>query len=526
MHKRGSQAQAALHVALPPLLAGMLLTLALGIVACTPLPTPPSRVVVVADGQRQAVETQAPSVAALLAELEITLKDLDRVDPPETAQVHDGMTITVTRVLERLESITNTLSFRRQIVRDATVPENETRLLQAGRPGIREQVYRSVWEDGVLKTRTLVKDEVIREPQDEILLVGERPEFAVTQALTGTLVILERQDAWLVRQNTASRRQLTAFGDLDGRVFTLSADGQRLLFSRVITGEQHFNALWVISTAQADDKPIPLEIYDVLWAGWAPDSRYFAWTTAEVSDRPPGWRGRNDLWRAIFTDRDILTGKQQLLQPEAGGGLGWWGTRYQWSPQGDRLAYSRPDEVGIVEVRTKQLQPLARFAPYRTYSSWAWNPDVAWSSEGNFIATVLHGPAPDGGDPEDSPVFDLWLLEASGAYSMQLASEVGMWTMPVFSPDGETLLFGEAMLPYQSHISAYRLCTLDRDGSDLRCIFPAEGEPAIQVPGWWWSPDQATLAFIYRGNLHLLKRGERFSVPITSEGTVTTLDWQ
>jgi len=182
--------------------------------------------------------------------------------------------------------------------------------------------------------------------------------------------------------------------------------------------------------------------------------------------------------------------------------------------------------VGIVEVRTKQLQPLARFAPYRTYSSWAWNPDVAWSSEGNFIATVLHGPAPDGGDPEDSPVFDLWLLEASGAYSMQLASEVGMWTMPVFSPDGETLLFGEATLPYQSHISAYRLCTLDRDGSDLRCIFPAEGEPAIQVPGWWWSPDQATLAFIYRGNLHLLKRGERFSVPITSEGTVTTLDWQ
>jgi len=526
MREIESHSRSAVHVALPLLMAGMLLSIVLGISSCTPLPTPPLRVVIVADGQRQLLETQAPSVRALLAESAITLEGLDRVDPPETAQVRDGMTITITRVIERLESITTTLAFRRQTVRDATLPENETRLLQAGQPGIREQVYRNVWEDGVLTERKLVKDEVIRESQDEILIVGQRPEFAVTQAVTGTLVVLERQDAYLLRQSTAARRQLTAFGDLDGRVFTLSSDGKRLLFSRVVTGETHFNALWVVSTVQADAKPMALEISDVLWADWAPDSQVFAWTTAEVSERPPGWRGQNDLWTAIFTAKDILAGKQQILKPEAGGGFGWWGTRYQWSPKGGVLAYSQPDEVGVVDVRAKERQPLARFAPYRTYSSWSWNPGVAWSPDGAFIVTALHGTNPAGGEPEESPVFDLWLLEATGAFSVPLASEVGMWTMPVFSPDGETVLFGRATQPYQSHISTYSLCTLDRDGSNPDCIFPPENEPAIQVPGWWWSPDQATWAFIYRGNLHLLKRGERFSVPITSEETVTTLDWR
>ncbi len=526
MRETESRSRSALHVALPLLLAGMLVTTALGIASCTPLPTPPLRVVIAADGQRRVVETQATSVRALLAEATITLEGLDRVNPPETAQIRDGMTITVTRVIESLESITTTLSFRRQTVRDATLPENETRLLQAGQPGIREQVYRSVWEDGVLVGRTLVKDDIIRDPQDEILVVGQRPELAITQILTGTLVILEQQDAWLLRQSTAARRQLTAFGDLDGRVFTLSGDGRRLLFSRVITGEEHFNGLWIVSTVQADNEPVALEIYDVLWADWAPDNQYFAWTTAEVSDRPPGWRGQNDLWTAIFTARDILAGKQQILKPEAGGGFGWWGTRYRWAPSGNALAYARPDEIGIVDVRAKKSQPLMRFSPYRTYSSWAWNPELAWSPDGALIATAIHGASPSGTDPEDSPVFNLWLLEATGAYSMQLASDVGMWTMPVFSPDGETLLFGRATLPYQSHISPYGLCTLDRDGSNPDCIFPAENEPAIQVPGWWWSPDQAAVAFIYRGNLHLFEIGKRFSVPITSGGTIATLDWR
>lgn len=523
-----SHSRHASQMALPWLLAGMLLGIMMGMTSCTPLPTPPMRVVISADGQRQVLETQATSVRALLSEANITVVGLDRVDPPETAGVYDGLTVTVTRVLERVETITTTLSFRRQTVRDATLPESETRLLQVGQPGLREQIYRNVWENGVLTERTLVKDDVIRDAQDEILLVGQRPEIAIAQVLTGTLVTLEQQDAWLLRGSTAARRQLTAFGDLDGRVFTLSPDGKRLLFSRVTTQAEkdHFNALWIVSTARAGDKAVELEIYDVLWADWGPNNQNFAWTTAEVNDRPPGWRGQNDLWTGIFTTKDVLVGKQQILKPEPGGGFGWWGTRYQWSPTGNAIAYARPDEVGIVDIRERAMRPLLRFAPFRTYSSWAWNPVLAWSPDGTFIATAIHGQSPSTADDEDSPVFDLWLLEATEAYSMQVASEVGMWTMPVFSPDGETLLFGRSTLPFQSHISTYNLCTMDRDGSNVDCVFPIEGEPAIQVPGWWWSPDQAAFAFIYGGNLHLLKIGERFSVPITSGGTIATLDWQ
>lgn len=510
---------------LPVLLAGLGLLLTLLFTGCNPLPTLPDRVFIVADGERRALETRAGTVREVLVEADITLEGLDRLQPPETAQIQNGMTITVTRVLERWETITETLPFERQVVRDATIPEGETRLLQVGQAGVRERVTRILLEDGVEKERALVQDTITRPPQDEVRLIGTRPQ-ATTASITGTLAYLEHQDAWVMRSSTANHRRLTAFGDLAGRVFALSPDGTRLLFTRVVTEGEHFNALWLVHTTEADAAPVPLELDDVIWAGWSPDGEKIAWTTAEPTERAPGWRGRNDLWVAALSSRDRLISKREILKPEAGGGYGWWGARYAWSPTGNALAYATPEEVGVVTLAQRERLPLARFPAYRTYSSWAWSPGLAWSPDGGFIATVLHGPAPGEGEPEESPVFDLWILAATGAYSTEIASEVGMWAAPQFSPDGETLLFGKANIPYQSQLSSYTLCTVDRDGSNRSCFYPAEGETGIEIPLWIWSPDQQALVFIQRDNLQLLQQGEKMSIPITGEGRVTAVDWR
>jgi hypothetical protein len=129
-------------------------------------------------------------------------------------------------------------------------------------------------------------------------------------------------------------------------------------------------------------------------------------------------------------------------------------------------------------------------------------------------------------DPEESPVFDLWALEATGAYSAELASEVGMWTSPHFGPDGETLLFGRARIPYQSHLSSYELCTLDRDGSNQRCFYPPEDENGIELPRWLWSPDQQFVAFTLRSELHLFRLEDEIAIPVTDGGDIAAFDWK
>lgn len=501
------------------------LLLLLLLVACEPLPEPPRHVTLVVDGEQRGFETEMSTVRDLLADQSVTLNELDRVTPPENAALRDGMTVTVVRVTQHTETFTETVAFGRQVVRDANVPEGESRLLQSGQAGVLTRAYRVTLEDGVETERTLMQEAITKPPQDEIRLVGTRPSVQ-TVTITGTLGYLTGQDAWVLRGSNRTPRRITALGDLDGRVFVLSPDATKLLYTRAVTEPEHINELWMARTTEASPNPIPLNVSDLLWAGWDAEGKRIAWTTAEPAEEAPGWRGLNDLWTASLTAQNTLVSRRKILGVEARGGYDWWGTRYAWSPTGDVLAYARPDSVGVVDLRTAKRRPLLTFPAYRTYSSWAWSPEVSWSPDGNIIATVIHGPAPTGGDPEESPVFDVWAIAATGAYSAELASEVGMWSMPQFAPDGETLLFGRATVPYQSEISPYTLWTIDRDGSGQTSIYKPTESVGIELPAWRWSPDGQSVAFIQLGSIVRLTLADGTIVPLVDDGGITQLDWK
>lgn len=517
------------------LLALVILLLSV-LAACAPPTMPPyrNRVTLVADGTRQRLDTDATTVQALLDEVGVVLSGLDRVTPAEVTAIHDGMTVSVVRVLQETYTVTQTLPFERQVVRDATVPDGESRLLQSGQPGTQEREYRITYEDGQETERVLLRDTIVQEPRDEIRLIGAKPQLMNTP-ITGTLAYLGNQDAWVMRRSSFERRRLTQLGDLDGRVFSLSHDGQRLLFTRTATETDHLNGLWLVRTTEASPNPVALGLQDVLWADWAPDDRALAWTTAEVVEPAPGWRGINDLWRAVLTENDLLTARREVLEPEAGGGYGWWGTRYAWSPAGDLIAYSRPESVGLVEIASGERAELIRFPGFRTFSSWAWNPALTWSPDGQFLAGAVH--IPNGTEaPEESPVFSIVMLEAAGAYSATLATESGMWATPRFSPDGECVLFGRAVIPYQSATSFYALYLIDRDGSDQRLLLSHDAAVGIELPQWTWSPDGTTIAFVRLGDVRLLavedllsgeaRVEELVEEAVTDEGGVTQVVWR
>ena len=78
-------------------------------------------------------------------------------------------TITTEEILQVEE-----VAFEKQTVENASLAKGTTRMLQKGKPGKRQDVYRLTLEDGVVIKKELIRSEIIEEPQTEIVEIGTR----------------------------------------------------------------------------------------------------------------------------------------------------------------------------------------------------------------------------------------------------------------------------------------------------------------------------------------------------------------
>lgn len=481
-------------------------------------------VVVQADGSRQQVVLPSGTVRDALVAAGITLGALDRVQPDLYVEVTSGMVITVTRVEERYETERITVPYTRKVIVNEALPTGETRLIQLGINGEDEITYRVVLEDGRPVERIRISQVRIKPPQDELVAVGATHSLR-TLPLEGTIAYLAAGNAWVMRGNSAARRPLTTEGDLDGRVFELSPDGRWLLYTRRLEGdiETPLNQLWMVKTTIVGESPISLPVRGVLYAQWSPDGRQIAYSTAERTTSPPGWRANNDLWIGK-ADARAITRATQVITANTGGAYGWWGSRFAWSPEGKAFAYAQADQVGVYDVLSGTLTVLRDFAPYNTYSEWVWIPELSWSPDGRFLATVVHGEPLASEDVHDSPLFDLWLFAIDGSLQACIAERVGMWSAPNWGRYG--LLYGQAADALHSVDSRYALILRDHDGSNPRQLFPQEeGTGVLPPPEVAWSPSGEAFLFVYNGNLYLGNVYGGIPQQLTSTGQVSRPRW-
>lgn len=481
-----------------------LLAAVLLVAACQ---TQPVQVFIDADGQRQGLTTEAKTVRDALAEAKIELGPLDRVKPDLYVQLEPGLVIEVTRITEEIELNREVIPFEQQTVTNEALTPGETRLAQLGVNGEEEITIRVVYENGIEVSRTEISRRTVVEPVPEILVVGPQGNLPSTP-VEGTIAYLANGNAWLMRDSSGSRRALTTNGNLDGRVLSLSPDGRQLVYTTRLTGEIELplNELWLASTTIVGEKPITLGVRGVLNAAWSPvvTQSLLAYTTGKRVANPPGWQANNDLWLLDLQAPNPLP--VEVIPANTRGLYSWWGTTFRWSPGADKLAYARPDQIGLVSLSnsrplTYTITPLLDFTPLKTFSEWAWVPGISWSPDEKFIAAAVHGP-PLGSEPADeSQVFDLWLFSIDGAVSARVASRVGMWANPAWGKAG--IAFGQAVDPLNSVNSRYTIQLIDRDGSNRRQLFPFQEEPGVQFPELVWSPNGTELLFTYNGNLYL-----------------------
>ncbi|MDX9866249.1 MAG: hypothetical protein RBT34_15705, partial [Anaerolineaceae bacterium] len=296
--------------------------------------------------------------------------------------------------------------------------------------------------------------------------------------------------------------------------------------------------LWALEVNRDPLKPIYMRVDNVIhFADWVPgtSSLKVAYSTVEPREIAPGWQANNDLQTITINPNGIVLNQSEIIEANSGGIYGWWGTNFAWSNDGEYLAFTRPDSIGVVDLENGAFIDLIDLIPLQTRSDWAWVPGLGWSPDSAVLYTVNHAPMSGLSSNEMSPLFDLTAITLDESLEIPLATQSGMFAYPVPSPrlDGSRFMIAylQAVFPEQSETSRYRLMLMDRDGSNRQNIFPPEGAPGLEPQSIVWSKSFEEdslpwLALIYQGNLWLVNPATNQAKQITGDGSIGRIDWK
>ncbi|MBK9122744.1 MAG: DPP IV N-terminal domain-containing protein [Chloroflexi bacterium] len=526
------------------LLAVLLLLFAGG---CQP-PADDTQMIVslVVDGRSLTYDVPEPiTVAEFLAQVDVTLGDLDRVVPPPFTQISDGLQITVRRVAEETECEDRDLPFtRRTLINEQLEPGAEV-LFQAGQNGRERQCFRVQFVDGIrAESVPIGEPTVLASAVEEIVYVGPTTRLSPVD-IRGTLAYVSGGNAWVMRGSSDSRRPVTNTGDVDpSRAYSLSADGRQLLYTRTTaTGSEFGNQLSVVLDVTASSpQSVDLRPTNVLWAEWVPGrANTVSYTRAQPRSTSPGWGAYNDLWLITL---DATTGEEIDIDPlidespGRGGPFSWWGRGYAWSPDGGALAWVHADSVGLVDLESGTLDtPLVSFVPFTPRSDWSWRTSVSWSPDADLLLTVVHGEPVGSEAAERSPIFDVAVLARDGSFSATVYEQSGIWAFPKFAPPnsgpgaatgrrpGMSYLLARQPLVSVGDSAEYDLYVADVDGSNARRIFPPEDQRGITQRDYSWSPDGSYIAIVYQGNVWVVDVVTAASFQVTLDGSASHPVW-
>jgi len=475
------------------------------------------------------------TVDQLLRERNISINPLDKVTPPLTTTLSGGELILITRVTEEFIVIESVVPFEQQTIKNESLSEGNTVLIQSGVNGRKQSTYRVLYEDGLEVSRTLAKEEITQPAKPEILMIGVQSPFTAEE-IEGTIAYISSSNAWVMNINTGNRKVVDSSGDLDGRVFSLSFDRKWLLYSRSAdeTENEQINSLWLLDITSEELTPIDTGVRNVVhYADWVPgENRTFAYSTVEPRATAPGWQANNDLHLYGFDVDGQKVEETILVESNSGGIYGWWGTSFQYSPDGRLLAYARPDSIGLVDIKTGEMESLLDFAPYQPKTDWAWVPGINWSLDGEALYTVQESKSSIGTNTDN---YNLVAILMDSKQVLPLVERCGLFCYPVPSnndPTGKFLVgYLTSILPDQSETSRYNLYVMDRDGSNRKKLYPGEGQQGLDPQTIGWAPFSESSAFqrmvfISQGNILFADLPIGTIKQITGDGSVSKVIWR
>jgi uncharacterized protein YabE (DUF348 family) len=146
----------------------------------------PKQVTIIADGKKREVTSVAPTVSALLAEQNLTVRPLDKLSTVPTAVLHEGSVVKLTRIENKRVKKTETIAYSVVKKSNSKLYKGTTKVVTKGQAGKRSAVYDLVLADGKVTKRTLVTTTVKTKPVSQVVEVGTKSKPAASSGGGGT----------------------------------------------------------------------------------------------------------------------------------------------------------------------------------------------------------------------------------------------------------------------------------------------------------------------------------------------------
>ena len=141
-------------------------------------------VVLTVDGETSEIATKAKTVGEFLKETGVKLSKDDILSVSESDEIYDGIEITIKRVEYKEEVRTEYIDYDFVTEETDDMYLGVTSIERYGEEGEKEVTYKCKYVDGELEDEEIVKEKVVKEPVDQLELVGtyvepeyEEPEY-------------------------------------------------------------------------------------------------------------------------------------------------------------------------------------------------------------------------------------------------------------------------------------------------------------------------------------------------------------
>jgi uncharacterized protein YabE (DUF348 family) len=125
-------------------------------------------------GKKEKVWTTSTTVADFLAGQGIILQPLDRVEPTLDTSVIANTVVNVVRIEKVTDVVEEPISFAVVKKKDAKLPKGKEKIISTGQKGLVTKEYEVVLENGKEVSRKLINKNYIKDKKDQIVAVGTK----------------------------------------------------------------------------------------------------------------------------------------------------------------------------------------------------------------------------------------------------------------------------------------------------------------------------------------------------------------
>ncbi len=125
-------------------------------------------------GEEKQIWTTSTTVADFLKQQEVTLNELDRIEPSVEAMVEANSVVTITRVEKVTDVVEESVDYAVVTKKDSNLKKGSEKVINKGSKGKIANHFEVIFENGKEVSRELIKTETVEKSKDRVVAVGTK----------------------------------------------------------------------------------------------------------------------------------------------------------------------------------------------------------------------------------------------------------------------------------------------------------------------------------------------------------------